>query len=74
MHGSTADRSAATGSVPRREAYPVREAAELLGIHERTVWKLVKAGDLESFMVGRRRLVSAVAIHQFIEKQTALTT
>ena len=32
-------------------------AANLLGISERTVWRLIKSGEIETVKLGQRRLI-----------------
>lgn len=50
-------------------SYPVREAAVLLGLSERSVWTLVASGDLVSFKSNGSRLVAREDIAAYIEKQ-----
>ena len=72
MHVSAGTDTNDHGSVPRRAAYRVEEVASLLGdLHVRHVWRLIQTGDLASFKVGRRRMVSAGAIDDYIAKQSA---
>jgi excisionase family DNA binding protein len=71
MHGSTREITPSGGSVPERIAHGVPEIAQLLGgVSERYVWTLIEAGDLESFTVGRRRMVRRTAIDEFIDRLT----
>lgn len=42
-----------------RVSYSLVEAARVLGVSPKTVQRLISAGSLRSFTVGRRRLVSA---------------
>ncbi len=52
---------------PHRDAYSVREARELLGgISNRTIYGLIREGNLRTFCVGRRRFVSSEAIRDYI--------
>ena len=39
-------------------AYSVSEVAEQLGVKRTTVYELMNRGELRSFTIGRRRLVS----------------
>ncbi len=52
-------------------AYPIPEAADLLGVGYVKVYELIREGELETFRVGRRRLCSAAAIQRYIERQEA---
>lgn len=59
-------------SVPYREAYSVPEVATLLGgASERWVWGLVEQGELPSFKLGGKRLVSRRNLTEFIERLCA---
>ena len=49
-----------------RELYPVTEAAYRLGITDRTLWVLIKGRRIRSVRLGRRRLIPAAAITDFI--------
>ena len=57
-----------TESVPRREAYPILEARQLLGgISQASIYKLINQGKLRTFRQGRRRFVSGDAITEYVE-------
>lgn len=51
---------------PPRTAYTVSEAAESLGISPRQVYRLADTGQLRTTTIGRRRLVPADALREFI--------
>jgi excisionase family DNA binding protein len=51
-----------------RLAYPVHEAAELLGIGRTKVYAEIAAGRIESVTVGSRRLVPYSALEAYIER------
>jgi excisionase family DNA binding protein len=51
-------------------ALNVPEAAWLLNVSVNTVWNLLSNGRLESFVVGRRRLVARSAIELFIQSES----
>ena len=52
---------------PHRDALSVVEARERLGgISNATFYELVKEGQLRTFKIGRRRLISQEAITDFI--------
>jgi len=44
-----------------------RQVAELLGVTDRTVWELVRKGELKKVQVGRSVRVDPVDLRQFIE-------
>jgi excisionase family DNA binding protein len=48
-------------------AYGVREAAKTLNVSERTVWSLVKTGELRSVIRAGRRLITRQNIEAFLE-------
>lgn len=54
-----------------RCGYPVAEAAAQIGVARDQTFKLIAAGKLRSFRVGRRRLVSQEAIQEFIRAAEA---
>lgn len=50
-----------------KAAVSVAQARELLGgIANPTIYELINSGELRTFRVGRRRLVSLEAIHDYI--------
>jgi excisionase family DNA binding protein len=53
---------------PGRMALTVREAAWELHCHPNTVGNLIKSGELESFTLGRRRLVARSAVENLIAR------
>lgn len=53
---------------PGRMALTIREAAWELNVHPNTVGNLIRSGQLESFALGRRRLVSRSALETLIAK------
>ena len=55
-----------------RQGYPVPEAAQQIGVSRDMAFKLIASGRLRSFRVGRRRLVSADAIRDFIHAAEAV--
>ena len=53
-----------------REAYSVNEARQKLGgISRKTIYDLINSGDLVSFTLGRRRLISGNAIREYVRTQ-----
>ncbi len=56
--------------VKQRDALSVVEARERLGgISNAVFYQLVNAGELRTFTIGRRRLVSQSAITEFINRR-----
>ncbi len=49
-------------------AIGVHEAAERLGLSERTVWTLVARGELPCRRIGRRRLFRIVDLEKFLTR------
>jgi excisionase family DNA binding protein len=45
------------------------EAASILSLGRSKVFELLAAGELESFTVGRRRLIPRQALTEFVERQ-----
>lgn len=56
----------ALAAIPLRLQYPVREAAILLGSSDRTVWRLIREGRLETVRLGSRVFVSRAALERLI--------
>ncbi|MCX5066960.1 helix-turn-helix domain-containing protein [Micromonospora lupini] len=50
-------------------AYTVPQAAEAIGMGERTLWALVRSGAIRSYKVGASRRISRAALLEFIEQQ-----
>ena len=53
-----------------RLAVNAREAAEMLHVSERTLWKWTKEGRIPSVKIGRRILYSVEALRQFVNGNT----
>ena len=51
---------------------PISQAAKRLGISDRMLCELIARGDLRSFTIGRRRLISDNAIDDYIAHREAL--
>lgn len=60
-----------TESAPQRLALTVDEAAASLGISRAYLYKLVKAGDIETVKIGRSRRVTPDAIRAFLATKAA---
>ncbi len=50
-----------------KHAHTLEEAAEALGVSRRTVYIEIGAGRLQSFTIGRRRLISDEALRRYVE-------
>lgn len=50
-------------------AYSVQEAARVLSIGTTKLHELLASGELPSFNIGRRRLVSAADLESFVERR-----
>jgi excisionase family DNA binding protein len=59
-------RNDARANLPPRDAVSVQQAAALLDVHEDTIYRLIAAGRISSFRVGRsvRILTSALRAYQ----------
>ena len=56
-----------------RKLYSIAETRELLGgISRTTIYLLIQSGRLTSVEIGRRRLISAVAISDFIDASASV--
>lgn len=53
--------------------YSVEEAARVLRVSRDTTYELLRSGQLRSMKVGRRRLIPAIAIHEYIRTCMAVT-
>lgn len=49
-----------------RVAYSVRETAELLGLSEASLFRALRRGDIESVMLGGRRLIPARSLETLL--------
>jgi excisionase family DNA binding protein len=56
---------------PIRAALSVAETAETLGICEASVYRALRRGDLESVMLGGRRLIPARSISKLLAAEAA---
>jgi excisionase family DNA binding protein len=50
-------------------AYRVPHAAKVLDIGLRTLWELIKTGEIESFKIGRSRRIRRSALIAYVERQ-----
>ena len=49
-----------------RLTYSVEEAAQATGLHPITIHRAITANKLKSKLVGRRRLIDARSLHEYI--------
>ncbi len=49
-------------------AYTFEEACEALGLGKSWLYSTINRGELHSFKIGRRRMISARALQGFIDK------
>lgn len=57
-----------------RDAYTVEQARQRLGgVANQTIYNLINSGDLRSITIGKRRLIPAEAITEFIASRVATT-
>lgn len=57
----------------RTKILTVDEVAEMLRIHRSTVSRYAKSGELDSYLIGTRRLFKESDVLSFFEKQKAST-
>jgi len=62
------------GKSERRLSYSIAELARATGLSGPVLYRAIHAGELRSFQVGRRRLVSAEAAAEFIASREAAGT
>jgi len=55
------------------ELYTVREVAELLKVHEATIWRWCRSGDLRAFRVGQRWRIAASDLQRLMEAKEEMT-
>lgn len=52
---------------PKREAYTISEFAELLGVHNQTVWRYIRSGRLKATRLGSKYLIPANELTKFLK-------
>ena len=60
--------------IKRRAAYPIPEAAFLLGISRSGLYALIDNGTLRRLHIGRRALIPAVEIDRLVSELTTTST
>lgn len=53
-------------------AHSIPEACRILGAGRSTIYELIAAGELRSFRIKSRRLISAEALAQFVREREAV--
>jgi excisionase family DNA binding protein len=71
MHDMPAPVSVTRGTDAPRIAYRIREAAEQIGLSERQVWRLLAAGEIQSFKFGSSRRVTHQALLDYVDAKLA---
>jgi excisionase family DNA binding protein len=51
---------------------PIEDGANALGVGRTTVYALVKAGELETVKIGRRSLITAESLREYVERLRAV--
>lgn len=54
---------------PGRAAYSITETAQMLGLCEASIYRAMRRGDIESVMLGGRRLIPATTINRLLTPQ-----
>ena len=54
-------------------AYSVERAIDVLATSRRTIYEVIRTGELRTYTVGRRRYISAEAVREFIARREAAT-
>jgi excisionase family DNA binding protein len=73
MGGLARNGVVATEPEPGRMAITVPEAAYLLHCSPNTVWNLIAKGELQSFALGRKRLLAREDVESFIANARHVT-
>jgi excisionase family DNA binding protein len=60
-------RKPASPTLPRLLTVP--EAAEALSVCERTIWRWIKAGEIETYRLGRTVRIAEDGLVRFLEKR-----
>ena len=54
-------------------AYSIAEACGLLGVGRTTLYSLIKSGDIETFKIGRRRVITDEALRAWLASMRCKT-
>ena len=52
----------------------IADAAETLGVGRSTAYALIHTGDLETVKIGRRALITAASVRDYVERLTSTDT
>ena len=52
-----------------KQAYSVAEAATILGISKTTLYELIKVGQITTYSIGSKTLITAQALDDFVDFQ-----
>lgn len=66
-----APRKSTASARPERLAVSIREAGEMLGVCERTVYYMIERGEILSRKAGSRTLISLESLRRFMEGNEA---
>jgi excisionase family DNA binding protein len=65
------ERPEGSPKVPKRLAYSVEEAADLIGIGRTFMFYLVGTGEVDSFKIGKLRKISHEALVEYLKRLSA---
>lgn len=51
-------------------SYSVKDAAQTIGVSNRTIWRLIAAGEIPTFKLGCRTLIRADALKEMIDRHS----
>ena len=54
-------------SIVERIGVSAEEAAEMIGVSTRTIWKMIKDGSVKTTRVGKRVIVSVQSLREFVD-------
>ncbi len=64
-----------SGNLPDPAAVSIKGAGQMLGgLSHASVYRLIRTGELKSFLAGKRRLISVSAIHDYINRAERSTS
>ena len=62
------------GRIMERLLIGIEDAAETLGVGRSTAYSLINTGDLETVKIGRRSLITAASVRDYVERLTSTDT
>ena len=51
-------------------SYSVKDAAQVIGVSNRTIWRLISAGEIQTFKLGCRTLIRAESLKDLIDRHS----